>query len=63
MSGTGVVEFIKQVRQETLKVTWSSRKETITTTIIVLVMIAISSLFFLLADGIIFWFTQLVMGL
>lgn len=62
MAGTGVVEFIKQVRQETLKVTWSSRKETITTTIIVLVMVAISSLFFLLVDGIIFWFTQLIMG-
>lgn len=63
MASTGVVEFIRQVRQETLKVTWSSRKETVTTTIIVLVMVAISSLFFLLVDGIIFWFTQLVMGL
>ena len=63
MAGTGVAEFIKQVRQETLKVTWSSRKETITTTIIVLVMVAISSLFFLLADSLILWFTQLIMGL
>ena len=63
MAGIGVAEFIKQVRQETLKVTWSSRKETITTTIIVLVMVAISSLFFLLADSLILWFTQLIMGL
>lgn len=62
MAGVGILEFIKQVRQETLKVTWSSRKETIRTTVVVLVIVAMSSLFFLLIDSILLWFTQLVMG-
>jgi len=62
MARTGVAEFIKQVRQETLKVTWSSRKETITSTIVVLVMIFISSIFFLLVDSVILKLTQFIMG-
>ncbi|MDA0781693.1 MAG: preprotein translocase subunit SecE [Rickettsiales bacterium] len=62
MARTGVAEFIKQVRQETMKVTWSSRKETITSTIVVLIMVFIASLFFLLVDSVILKLTQLIMG-
>ncbi|PIR38419.1 MAG: preprotein translocase subunit SecE [Alphaproteobacteria bacterium CG11_big_fil_rev_8_21_14_0_20_39_49] len=62
MARTGVAEFIKQVRQETMKVTWSTRKETITSTIVVLIMVFIASLFFLLVDSVILKLTQLIMG-
>jgi len=59
---TNAVDFIKQIRQEASKVTWSTRKEVITSTILVLVMVLISSIFFLIVDGIIFNLTQLIMG-
>jgi preprotein translocase subunit SecE len=62
MARTGVAEFIKQVRQEAQKVTWSTKKETITSTIVVLVMIFIASIFFLIVDSVILKLTQLVMG-
>lgn len=62
MARTGVAEFIKQVRQETQKVTWSSRKETITSTIVVLIMVFIASIFFLIVDSVILKLTQFIMG-
>ena len=43
-------EFIQEVRAEAAKVTWPSRKETIVTTIMVLVMVLIASLFFVSVD-------------
>ena len=43
-------EFIQEVRAEAAKVTWPSRKETIVTTILVLVMVLIASLFFVSVD-------------
>ncbi|MBM3505357.1 MAG: preprotein translocase subunit SecE [Alphaproteobacteria bacterium] len=44
------VKFLREVRQETAKVTWSSRKQTIQQTIFVLVMVVIASLFFFVVD-------------
>jgi preprotein translocase subunit SecE len=43
-------EFIRQVRAETAKVTWPSRKETFGTTMMVVLMTAILSVFFLGVD-------------
>jgi preprotein translocase subunit SecE len=45
--------FYKEVKQETLKVTWPTKPETITTTIMVFIFVFISSIFFLLVDKII----------
>jgi preprotein translocase subunit SecE len=42
--------FVRQVRQETGKVAWPTRRETIVTTIMVLIMTTILSLFFLGVD-------------
>ncbi|BBE33925.1 MULTISPECIES: preprotein translocase subunit SecE [Sphingosinicella] len=42
--------FVRQVRQETAKVSWPTRRETIVTTIMVLIMTTILSLFFLGVD-------------
>jgi len=44
--------FVQEVRQEVAKVTWPSRKETWITTVMVLVMVALASVFFLIADQI-----------
>ena len=45
--------FIDEVRQETSKVTWPTWKEVWITTAMVLVMVTLTSVFFLLADMII----------
>ena len=46
-------KFLQEVRSETDKVTWPTRRETTITTIMVFVMVAASSVLFLVADQII----------
>tara|TARA_E500000075_G_C6741133_1_gene198339 strand:- start:279 stop:473 length:195 start_codon:yes stop_codon:yes gene_type:complete len=46
-------KFLQEVRSETAKVTWPTRRETMITTIMVFVMVAVSSVFFFVADQII----------
>ncbi len=43
-------EFVRQVRSETAKVVWPSRRETVQTTILVLIMTSLLALFFLGVD-------------
>ena len=56
-------QFIEEVRQETSKVTWPTWKEVWITTIMVLIMVALTSTFFLLADVVISRVIRLVLGL
>ena len=49
---TSPFKFLQEVREEMRKVTWPSRKETAITTAMVFVMVAIASVFFLVADQI-----------
>tara|TARA_Y100000994_G_C15521321_1_gene371730 strand:+ start:23 stop:223 length:201 start_codon:yes stop_codon:yes gene_type:complete len=49
-SKTAPIEFLRQVRQEVSKVTWPSRRETITSTIMVLLMVVFMAVFFFLID-------------
>jgi preprotein translocase subunit SecE len=55
--------FLQEVRSETDKVTWPSRRETLITTGMVFVMVAISSVFFLGADMIIRLLVTFVLGM
>jgi preprotein translocase subunit SecE len=57
------LQFIEEVRQETSKVTWPTWKEVWITTIMVLIMVALTSTFFLLADVVISRVIRLVLGL
>ena len=57
------VKFLQEVRQEVGKVTWPSRNETLISTLMVLVMVALASIFFLLADQIISWLIQAVLNI
>lgn len=50
MAGTNPFQFIQQVRAETAKVVWPSRRETMLTTVMVLIMSAIAAVFFFLVD-------------
>jgi preprotein translocase subunit SecE len=45
-------KFMQEVRAEGQKVTWPTRRETAITTAMVFVMVAITSVFFLVADQI-----------
>jgi len=56
------LQFVQEVRQETAKVTWPSWKEVWITTAMVLVMVALTSLFFLVADVVISWLVRSVLG-
>ena len=55
-------KFLQEVRSETAKVTWPSRRETMITTIMVFVMVALASVFFFLADQIIRIFITYLLG-
>jgi preprotein translocase subunit SecE len=56
-------KFLQEVRSETEKVTWPTRKETIITTIMVFVMVLVSAIFFFVADQIIRTGITLVLGI
>jgi preprotein translocase subunit SecE len=47
------LQFVDEVRQEVAKVTWPTPKEVWVTTIMVLIMVTLASLFFLAADQVI----------
>ena len=57
------VKFIEEVRQEVSKVTWPTWKEVWITTLMVVVMIALASVFFLIADLAIGAVVKAVLGL
>jgi preprotein translocase subunit SecE len=44
-------EFIRQVRAETAKVVWPTRKETVATAIMVLIMTSLLAIFFFGVDA------------
>lgn len=50
MAKTTPIEFIRQVQAETRKVVWPTRRETIMTGVMVLIMTTILALFFLGVD-------------
>ena len=60
---TSPFKFLQEVREETRKVTWPSRRETAITTAMVFVMVAVAAVFFMLADYIIRIAVSLVLGI
>ena len=45
-------KYVQQVRNEVSKIVWPTRKETITTTVMVFIMSALVALFFFIIDTI-----------
>lgn len=62
MAKTNPFSFLQEVRNEASKVTWPTRRETLITTGLVLVMVLVSSLFFLFTDTVIRWSLGLILG-
>ena len=54
-------KFLQEVRAETDKVTWPTRRETAITTAMVFVMVVVSAIFFFLADQVIRLFITTVL--
>ena len=51
MSKVTPAQFIQQVRSETAKVSWPTRKETITTAVMVVIMTTLLAVFFFAVDS------------
>lgn len=52
MAKTSPLEFMRQVSAETKKVVWPTRKETVMTAVMVLIMATLLGLFFLGVDSV-----------
>ena len=55
-----IVKFYKEVKQEGLKITWPTKPEVITTTIMVFIFVILASIFFLLVDKIVSFLVELL---
>ena len=55
-------EFIQQVPAEASKVVWPTRRETLVTTGLVLLLVAFASVFFVVVDQVLREFVSLALG-
>jgi preprotein translocase subunit SecE len=60
---TNPFTFLQQVRAETAKVTWPSRRETLISTAMVLAFAALAMLFFFAADQVMAFGVELILGI
>ena len=60
---TNPFTFLQQVRAETGKVTWPTRRETMISTAMVLVFAVIAMLFFFAADQVMAFGVELILGI
>ena len=63
MAKTSPGEFVNQVRSEASKVVWPTRKETITTGIMVMIMTSLLAVFFLGVDAFFSTIVKFLLGL
>ena len=63
MTRINPIQFVQEVRQEVSKVTWPTRKEVWITTVAVLIMVTLASIFFMLADQAMAALVQLILGI
>jgi preprotein translocase subunit SecE len=56
-------EFIRQVRAETARVAWPTSRETVITTIMVMIMTSVLSIFFFGVDSFFRWVVKSVLSL
>ena len=63
MSKVTPAQFIAQVRAETAKVSWPTRKETVTTAVMVVIMTTLLAIFFFGVDSAFSAIVQFLLGL
>ena len=57
------LQFLGEVRTESRKVTWPSRRETLMTTLFVFIFALIAAIYFLMIDQVVYRFIQFIIGL
>lgn len=57
------IQFVQQVKSEISKVTWPTRKEVITTSIMTFILVMMAAAFFLLVDQVLVRIVRLILGL
>ena len=57
------LKFVQEVRDETSKVTWPTRNETLVTTVMVFILVFLASVFFFVADQILNWIVSFLLGM
>ena len=62
MARVDPVKFLREVRQETAKVTWSSRADTLRSTGWVVIMVVIASVFFFVVDQFFSFAVRTILG-
>ncbi len=62
MAKTSPGQFVRQVRQELAKVVWPTRKETMLSTVMVMSMAVVASIFLFLVDTVFSLGIQSVLG-
>lgn len=63
MAAMNPAKFIREVRQEVGKVSWPSRKETMVSVVMVLVIALVAAVFFLMVDSLLAWGVRMIIGL
>jgi preprotein translocase subunit SecE len=63
MSKFGPLQYYREVVQEAHKVTWPTRKETIASTIAVLIMVVLATIFLYLSDQVLAYLVSLVLSI
>jgi len=61
-SKTNPFTFLQQVRSETSKVTWPTRRETMISTAMVFIMAGLAAIFFFLADLAMGWAISFILN-
>ena len=59
---TNPFAFLQQVRAEVSKVVWPTRRETVVTTIMTLILVFITAIFFFIIDQVLSYGTGLIFG-
>ncbi|MCB8840622.1 preprotein translocase subunit SecE [Aurantimonas sp. VKM B-3413] len=62
MAKTNPFTFLQQVRSETAKITWPTRRETMISTLMVFLMVAFAAAFFFIADQALGYAVGLIMS-
>jgi len=57
------LRFLQDVKQEALKVTWPTKKDTVTGSLMVFALASLAAVFFLLLDQILKFFLNLILNI
>ena len=57
------LKFLQEVKQEAFKITWPTKKDTVTGSVMVFVLASLAAVFFLLLDQILKFFLNIVLSI